>query len=54
MCFINLYIMFLAVHSSLAIVFQKCLLLPSSQTYIWTVSSREAVVLGSNFSHLVI
>lgn len=53
MCFLNLCAMFLAVHSSLATAFQKCLLLPSSLhtygQYIWIVLSREAVILGSIF-----
>lgn len=50
MCFVNLYLMFLAVPSSLATAFQRCLLSPSRQTYIWTVLSREAIVqLGNNF-----
>lgn len=50
MCFVNLYLMFLAIHSSLATAFQKCFLSPSRQTYVWTVLSREAVVqLGNNF-----
>lgn len=50
MCFVNLDLMFLEVHSLLASAFQKCLLLPSSLIYIWTVLSRETIVhLGDNF-----
>lgn len=50
MGFVNLYLVFLSVHSSLTTALQQFLLSPSRQAFLWTVLSREAIVqLGSIF-----
>lgn len=50
MGFVNLYLVFLPVHSSLTTALQQSLLSPSSQAYIWTILSTEAIVqLGDSF-----
>lgn len=52
MCFVNLYMMFLPVHSSfISHCFSTMFAFAKrSDFYIWTILSREAIVqLGNNF-----